>query len=181
MVRHGRRGWPIGVAGALTIGILVLPFAVVAVVVLATRRGSGDGIGGLVSGLGVPLLLVAVLQPSTGPGNVCRIGPDSSSCTQEWNPWPWLAVGLVLLAGGVVIFVRSSRPPIASRVPAAEARGRNGRATAQSFARLSSACLEVGDEVGLRLDADREAHEARVDLERRARGRGVGHARRDAR
>ncbi|HEV7524544.1 MAG TPA: hypothetical protein VGP92_06235, partial [Acidimicrobiia bacterium] len=94
---------------ALTIGIFVLPFAGAAVVFLATRRGATDGVAGLISGLGLPVLYVAYLNRN-GPGDICTHTATSSSCTQESSPWVWFSLGVALVVVGVVLFVRR-RPP----------------------------------------------------------------------
>lgn len=46
--------------------------------------------------------VVLVAQSLGGPGNVCT----ANSCVDEWSPWPWLAVGLVLVVLGFALFVR---------------------------------------------------------------------------
>ncbi len=111
-------GCVVGVLSILTIGIFVLPVAVVVTVFVATRRTSAVGIGGIVSGLGLPFLLVAYFNRN-GPGDVCRTSPTATSCTQEWSPWPWLAIGLALAVLGVLIFVRMRRRSVGAPVPIA--------------------------------------------------------------
>jgi heme exporter protein D len=86
----------------LTIGVYLLPLALLAAGLLATRRGSSAGLPGLVSGLGVPLLYVAFLNRG-GPGNVCTTTSTSQSCVDEYNPWMWLAAGMIFLLAGIVL------------------------------------------------------------------------------
>ncbi|MFZ0322866.1 MAG: hypothetical protein WAN48_01915 [Actinomycetes bacterium] len=105
----------IAVLGALTIGVFVVPVAVVTAVIVATRRGALAGWPGLISGLGVPLLWVAYLNRS-GPGTVCTTTPTSASCVDEWSPWPWLVVGLLLISGGAVVFAEVRRGSTGRRV-----------------------------------------------------------------
>jgi hypothetical protein len=100
------------VLGAFTIGIFVLPIAGAAIVFLATRRGAVDGIAGLISGLGLPVFYVAFLNRD-GPGNICTVTATSTSCTEEWSPWPWLLVGIAFVVLGVVVFVMANRRPTA--------------------------------------------------------------------
>lgn len=104
--------WVVTILGALSIGIFVLPAAIVVTVGLATRRTSAVGGPGVISGAGLPLLYVAYLNRG-GPGNVCTTLGGGQSCVQEWSPWPWLALGVVLAAVGVVVFVtrRARRGP----------------------------------------------------------------------
>ncbi len=107
----------VGVLSLLTIGIVVLPVAVAVTVFVATRRTSSIGIGGLVSGLGLPFLLVAYFIRN-GPGDVCNTSATGSSCTQEWSPWPWLTIGAALVVLGVVVFVTTRHRRAAAPVPA---------------------------------------------------------------
>ncbi len=95
--------------GALTIGIFVLPIAIGLTVLLAKRRGSTDGIAGLISGLALPLLYVAYLNRD-GPGDICTTSSGGGqTCTQELSPWPWLLLGVALVVLGAVVFIRSAR------------------------------------------------------------------------
>jgi hypothetical protein len=55
--------------GILSIGLFVLPVALAATVLLARRWSSRSGLAGLVAGLALPLLYVALLNRS-GPGLV---------------------------------------------------------------------------------------------------------------
>ena len=99
--------WVLTVLGAFTIGILVLPIAVGRTIFLATRRHAGNGIAGLISGLGVPLLLVAWLNRQ-GPGTICTTSRNGGqSCVDESNPWPWLAIGVALVVLGAFVFIAS--------------------------------------------------------------------------
>jgi hypothetical protein len=94
------------VLGAMSIGILILPFAVLATVLVARRPAAAMGAPGLVSGLGLPFLFIAYLNRD-GPGNVCHgTGDGGTSCVEEWTPWPWLLAGGALLLLGVFMFRR---------------------------------------------------------------------------
>jgi len=101
-------GYAIGILGALSIGPYVLVITVAATIVLATRTGSRVGLPGLISGLSLPLFYVAFLNRS-GPGTVCTSTATSQSCVDEWSPWPWLAIGIVLLVSGCVWFAMANR------------------------------------------------------------------------
>ncbi|MET7480201.1 hypothetical protein ABZT17_38445 [Streptomyces sp. NPDC005648] len=98
----------LGVLTVLTVGVFLLPVALAAAVLVATRHSSSAGLPGLLSGLGVPLLYVAFLNRG-GPGDVCTTTANSQSCVDEYNPWWWLAAGTVLLLAGVVISVVRQR------------------------------------------------------------------------
>jgi hypothetical protein len=101
-------GCALGVLSAASIGLYVLLITVVATIVLATRPGNRVGLSGLVSGLSLPLFYVAYLNRS-GPGTICTTTATSQSCSDEWSPWPWLVVGIVLLVSGCVWFAMASR------------------------------------------------------------------------
>lgn len=101
-------GFALGILGALSIGPYVLVITVTATTVLATRTGSKVGLPGLVSGLGPPLFYVAFLNRS-GPGTVCTSTGTGQSCVDEWSPWPWLAIAIVLLVSGCLWFAMASR------------------------------------------------------------------------
>ena len=99
----------LGVLSILTIGIFVLPIAGAAFIVLLTRRASIVGVPGFLSGLSVPLFYVAYLNRD-GPGTVCDVTHGGgTSCTDEWSPWPFFAIGVVLFLTGIAIFVLVQR------------------------------------------------------------------------
>jgi di/tricarboxylate transporter len=90
----------------LTIGRFVLVAVIVALAVLLRRSGGFDaGVTGLLSGAGLLMVYIAYLNRD-GPGEVCRINPTGQECTSEWSPWPWLVLGIVLVAAGVLLFRR---------------------------------------------------------------------------
>ncbi len=105
----------LGVLSILTIGIFVLPIAGIACIVLLSRRASIIGLPGFLSGLSLPLFYVAYLNRD-GPGTVCDVTRGGgSSCTDEWSPWPFFALGVLLFLAGIAIFVvvqrNRDRPP----------------------------------------------------------------------
>jgi hypothetical protein len=94
---------PVSILGALTIGIFVLPLFVVGVLLLARSTQGRRSAVGVVAGFGMPFLLLAYFNRS-GPGNVCTTTATSQECTQEWTPWPFLAIGLLIVAGSIALF-----------------------------------------------------------------------------
>jgi hypothetical protein len=93
----------LSILGALSIGVFVLPVALIATGFIATRRGGATGLLGIVAGLGLPLLYVALLN-RRGPGTVCTAVHGGQSCSDEWSPWPFLVAGLVPLVASTVYF-----------------------------------------------------------------------------
>ena len=101
-------GYAVSLVGIASIGLFVLPLPVLATVLLVRRQHATIGLPGLISGFGVPLLYVAYLNRA-GPGTICTPVTGGQECNDEWSPWPWLAVGVILLALGVAVFVRRQR------------------------------------------------------------------------
>jgi hypothetical protein len=101
-------GYAVGLVGIASIGLFVLPLPVLATVLLARRQPATSGLPGLISGLGVPFLYVAYLNRA-GPGTICSTVTGGQECTDEWSPWPWLAVGVILLVLGVAAFLVRQR------------------------------------------------------------------------
>lgn len=98
----------LGVLTVLSVGVYLLPVALLAAALVATRRNAAAGLPGLVSGLGAPLLYVAFLNRG-GPGTVCTTTTTGQSCVDEYNPWLWLAAGVLLLLAGIVFGVVRQR------------------------------------------------------------------------
>jgi hypothetical protein len=80
--------------------LAVIPLAGLAVW-LALRPSSQRSAFGLLAGAGGLFLFVAWVQRD-GPGTTCWHTATSSGCEEHLNPLPWLAIGLVLVAAGVV-------------------------------------------------------------------------------
>jgi hypothetical protein len=110
-------GYALALATLLSIGVFVLALTLAATVLLASRRGSVVGLPGALSGPALPLLWIAYLNRG-GPGTVCSGTAESSSCTDEWNPWLFLGPGVLLLIAGVVLFLVVRR-----RMPATSGTG----------------------------------------------------------
>jgi hypothetical protein len=110
----------LAVLAAPTIGAFVLPVAVAALVaLLAWQRSRNHSAAGLLAGAGTLLFYVAYLNRG-GPGTVCTTSASSTECMDEFSPWPWLAAGLLLVAGATCVFLLLHR---ASRTRYPPARG----------------------------------------------------------
>ncbi|MEO6712577.1 MAG: hypothetical protein ABIM89_04005 [Mycobacteriales bacterium] len=116
-LRAGFAGWAVVgflVAAALlsiaSIGVYILPVALVALVVVARVLSFGRGTFGAMAGVGAALLVVAVRSSSEG-GAPCTVPSTlapgqltSVTCGGGVNATPWYVVGavaLVLAAAGV--------------------------------------------------------------------------------
>ena len=98
----------IAILDSLTFGVLVLPVAVAATIVLARSPRSLHGLPGVLAGASLPLLYIAFLNRD-GPGDVCYRNAHGGSCTQEWSPWPFLLVAAALVAVSVLLARRPKR------------------------------------------------------------------------
>jgi hypothetical protein len=92
----------------LTIGPFVLLVTLMLIGFMLWRVDFGWAMAGMVSGAGVPVLVVAWLNRA-GPGEVCTRTATELRCEDEWSPWPLLVVGVALLVIGVVAFARNRR------------------------------------------------------------------------
>jgi hypothetical protein len=100
----------VGVVGALGLDIVfLLPVAGALAYVLSRFRASRDHSEGILVGAGLPFLYVAYLNRQ-GPGTRCYTdGHGGGGCDEYLNPWPWVAIGVVLIATGIVLYVRHRR------------------------------------------------------------------------
>lgn len=100
------------VAGAASIGLFLLPFAVVTVALLLRRGHPWPEVVGGAAGLGVVLLVLAALNldysPCTEEGISLEPGERSASCG-GWNPLPLAVAGALVLAGAVGVFAMLRR------------------------------------------------------------------------
>jgi hypothetical protein len=92
------------VLGFVSLGPLLFIPAVVFAILLARRSrwGQGPVLLGMISGAGLPLLLVAAIQWNSWQHRVVGDGTP--------NPYYWAAVGLFLLAAGAVGYAVLRRP-----------------------------------------------------------------------
>jgi hypothetical protein len=91
-------------------GVFFLPIAAVGMLagLRFGRAVASTAALGAITGAGAPFLLVAYLQRK-GPGTVCWGNGTSGGCDSYLDPRPWLAIGVVLVLGGVVAFIRARR------------------------------------------------------------------------
>jgi hypothetical protein len=101
-------GLCLGVLSILTIGPFVLLLSLMLCGWLLWRPGFGSALAGLLTGAAVPVLYVAWLNRG-GPGQVCTSESRAVSCTDEWSPWPFLGLAVVLALAGFVLFLRLRR------------------------------------------------------------------------
>jgi hypothetical protein len=90
--------------GAASIGVFLLVVPVVATVLLFRIPQARVGRPGLITGVSLPMFFVAYLNRH-GPGNICN--ETRLRCHEEWNPWPWVLVGIVAASTGAVAYVRT--------------------------------------------------------------------------
>jgi hypothetical protein len=91
------------------IGIFLLPGAALVTIGVARIGGSSEGLAGVVSGLGLPLLYVAYLNRAGPDPNYCHAINHGTECTELMNPWPWFAIGAAFVLGGVALFAYQHR------------------------------------------------------------------------
>jgi len=112
-------GWFVAwsAVGAGLVGGLLAAFALPVTLVLwgvsgagaaaiAKQKGARVAWPGIVSGASILVFLIAYLNRD-GPGEACtaHIGLGCTSSEQQWSPWPFVAVGVIMLVGGVAGFI----------------------------------------------------------------------------
>ena len=96
-------------AGMLSIGLFTMPLAVAGVILLVVRPDRVRGWAIMLCAIAPGPLLIAWFN-GEGPGRVCRnFPPDGVACSDQLNPWPWLAGVVVGLGVAAVLFVHASR------------------------------------------------------------------------
>ena len=94
-----------GLAAAFTPFLLLVVPAAGLALLLGLRTGLGRSTWAALGGAAwVPLWLA--WSDRRGPGAVCTGSVESSSCSTVGSPWPWLVIGLALLAVGLGVAIR---------------------------------------------------------------------------
>lgn len=91
--------------GVLSIGVFVAPVVVLLALLLLRTTKPDRSMLGAVAGISLPLLYVAWLNRG-GPGDVCRVEDNVTTCSEQWSPWPWVVAGIAFAAAGIVLFQR---------------------------------------------------------------------------
>jgi hypothetical protein len=107
-------GYGMGVLTALTIGPYLVIATILVAVVLLVLKFLGPSMAGLISGPGWALLYLAYLN-RRGPGMVCAATSGGESCADQWDPWPFGIVGMLVFAAGIATFLWARRRSHASR------------------------------------------------------------------
>jgi len=94
--------------GVSALGVFALPLALLAAVLLVVRHHAGRATLGALVGVGFLSLYVAYVQ-RRGPGTVSWHTATASGTDQYLDPRPWLAVGILLVVGGLIAYLRLRR------------------------------------------------------------------------
>lgn len=95
----------LGIAGILTIGLPLLLLAALLTWIGLRSDTLVRGVAAMPAGLALLALYLAWLNRG-GPGDVCRVDAQGTTCDEEWSPWPFVALAVVLLAVSVVAVSR---------------------------------------------------------------------------
>jgi hypothetical protein len=95
----------LGAIGLVSLGPIALAPALTGGALMARIPAARESRFGLLTGAGLPLLLVAYLQRD-GPGTTCFRTATSAGCDEHLNPLPWLLLGLVFVVAGLVAQMR---------------------------------------------------------------------------
>ncbi|MFT4264393.1 MAG: hypothetical protein QM572_13480 [Nocardioides sp.] len=102
----------IGALSILTIGpFVLLGTGVLVVVGLAWGRLRGTGHAAALAGVGLAVLYPAWLNRQ-GPGTVCEpLGDDGLHCVDQWSPWPFVVLAILLLIAAIALDLLIRRLP----------------------------------------------------------------------
>lgn len=115
-------GWPlvwwfttgaalgIGAISILTIGApIVLLGAVFLIIGLMRPALVGRSVAMIMVGLAAAPATLAWLNRG-GPGAVCNSKGATQTCVDAWNPWPFVAIALLLVGIGLIFLLRRPGP-----------------------------------------------------------------------
>lgn len=93
-------------AFALPVTLVLWGVSGAGAVAIARHKEARVAWPGVLSGISVVAFLIAYLNRN-GPGEVCtaHIGSACTSSEERWSPWPFAAVGVIMVAGGVAGFI----------------------------------------------------------------------------
>ena len=104
-----------GIVGLLTVGVPFLALGLVMAVAGAVMPRTRNRLAFMaVAGASAAPLTLAWLNRS-GPGTLCETNGDETTCIEQWSPWPFVAVAIVLVATGVVLATRKGPDSEGSR------------------------------------------------------------------
>ena len=101
----------VGVIALLSIGVVFLGVAVAMAIVGASwsRLRNRSAYLALVGAAAAPLLLAWLNRD--GPGRVCHVDGTTTACGEQWSPWPFLVVAVLLVAAGTALARRAPAGP----------------------------------------------------------------------
>ena len=97
----------VGVLGVLTMGLFVMPLAIIGTVLLVRSAPSRRAVAGLIGGPAWILSFLAIRDHGTSP--VCSGTFGGGTCAyQPWNRWPLVAgaIASVVIAGALFLVTR---------------------------------------------------------------------------
>jgi hypothetical protein len=94
-----------GTLGLVSLGGILLGPVLVVGALLRTKRTARRSTAGVLAGAGLVFLFVAY-QQRKGPGVTCWRTGAAGGCDQYLNPIAWLAIGLLLVIGSVLLHKR---------------------------------------------------------------------------
>jgi hypothetical protein len=95
----------LGAMGLVSLGPVALAPALTGGALMARIPAARESTFGLLTGAGLPLLLVAYVQRD-GPGTTCFHTDTSAGCDGHLNPVPWLLLGLLFVVAGLLAQMR---------------------------------------------------------------------------
>lgn len=96
----------VSILGLMTIGLFVLPLALIGLHFLLKFGGNRKSSVGVISGAGLPFLFVAYLNRN-GPQTVCSPYENGGQqCTLEKSPWLFVFIGAILVLLGAMLLMR---------------------------------------------------------------------------